>query len=105
MIYRLLGWGVAGGAYHKIQIVSCASEELHIIVELVHRIKKYLKILWSGWEYGSLLHFDPPLYPPLVSKNKHVNRCDEQCSDCMIRILSITLDCFIRVYWDIMQVQ
>ena len=59
------------------------------------------------WKYGSLVHFDPPLNPLLVNKNKlnkHINRCDEQCHDCItgIRILSITLDCFIRVYWDIM---
>ena len=25
MVYRLLGWGVVGGAYHKNMIVSCAS--------------------------------------------------------------------------------
>ena len=34
MIYRLMRWGVVGGAYHKIQIVSCASEKLHLLIEL-----------------------------------------------------------------------
>ena len=28
MVYRLLGWGVVGEAYHKIQIVSCASANI-----------------------------------------------------------------------------
>ena len=52
MIYRLLGWGVVGRAYHKIQIVSCASEELHIIVELVHRIKNILRFYEVGGNMG-----------------------------------------------------
>ena len=30
MVYRLLGWGVVGRAYHKIQIVSCASANITI---------------------------------------------------------------------------
>ena len=30
MVYRLLGWGVVGGVYHKIQIVSCASAMISI---------------------------------------------------------------------------
>ena len=34
MVYRLLGWGVAGGAYRKIQIVSCASEKIHLIIQI-----------------------------------------------------------------------
>ena len=28
-----------------------------------------------------------------------------KCHDCFIIILPINLDCFIRVYWDIMPVQ
>ena len=38
MVYRLQGWDVVGGAYHKIQNVSCASTKL-LIMELVHRLK------------------------------------------------------------------
>ena len=28
MVYGLLGWGVVGRAYHKIQIVSCATAKI-----------------------------------------------------------------------------
>ena len=37
MVYRLLGWDVEGGAYHKIQIVLFVSAKSHLIMELVHR--------------------------------------------------------------------
>ena len=33
MVNGLLGWGVVGKAYHKIQIVSCASVKLHSIMK------------------------------------------------------------------------
>ena len=69
MIYRLLGWDVVGGAYHKIQIVSCASAKLHLIMELMHRLRNILK--WM--EYGAKHYFDPSLNPFLVNKNKHIN--------------------------------
>ena len=91
-----------GEVYHKIQIVSCASETLNLLIELVHRIRKILRFYEVGGNTRVLVHFDPPLNTPLVNKNKH--RCNGQCHDCIIRILSITLDCFIRVYLDLLQV-
>ena len=85
--YRLLGWGVVGGAYHKIiRLFHVVVKKLHLIIELVHRIRNILKFYMKRVKIS-------------------INRCNEQCCDCIIRILSITLDCFIRVYWDIMPVQ
>ena len=28
MVYRLLGWGVVGRAYHKVQIALCATAKI-----------------------------------------------------------------------------
>ena len=50
MMYRLLDLDVVGEAYHKIQIVLCASAKLHLVMELVYRLRKILK--WE--EYGGL---------------------------------------------------
>ena len=37
MVYRLLGWGVVGGAYHKIiRLFHVVVKRLHLIIELVH---------------------------------------------------------------------
>ena len=40
MVYRLLGWGVVGGAYHKIhagyRMFHVLVQNLHFIMELVH---------------------------------------------------------------------
>ena len=54
-------------------------------------------------EYGVSDNFDPLLDPLLIKKinlNKHTDGRDNQCHDCFIRILSINLDCCIRVYRD-----
>ena len=34
MVYRLLGWGVVGGAYNNTQIVSCASAKITLNNEI-----------------------------------------------------------------------
>ena len=52
--------------YHKIQIVSCASAEIALKMELVHSIRNILRLP----ELGGIHHFDPPLSPPLVKKVK-----------------------------------
>ena len=41
MVYRLLSWGVVGGAYHNIQIASCASAKI-TIMELVQSLRNIL---------------------------------------------------------------
>ena len=53
-------------AYHKIQIVSCASAEIALKMELVHSIRNILRLS----ELGGIRHFDPPLSPPLVKRVK-----------------------------------
>ena len=45
MVSRSPGWGVVGRAYHKIQIVSCASAKLHVTMKFSARVKKYPKIV------------------------------------------------------------
>ena len=45
MVYRLLGSAVAGGAYHKIQNVSCASAKIILNNETSAQAKKYPKIM------------------------------------------------------------
>ena len=37
-----------GEVYHKIQIVSCASEKLHLVIEIVHRIRNILRFYEVG---------------------------------------------------------
>ena len=37
-----------GEAYHKIQIVSCASAKLHLIMELLHRLRNILRFSEVG---------------------------------------------------------
>ena len=39
MVYRLLGWDMMDGVYHKIQIISCASAKITLIIELVCMLK------------------------------------------------------------------
>ena len=39
---------MVGGAYHKIEIVSCASEKINLIIELVHRIRNVLRFYEAG---------------------------------------------------------
>ena len=39
MVCRLLDLGVMGEVYHKIQIISCTGHKLHLIMELVHRLR------------------------------------------------------------------
>ena len=45
MVYIVLGWGVVGGAYRKIQIVSYASAK---ITKLEHRLKNIDFMKWVG---------------------------------------------------------
>ena len=67
MVYRLLGWGVVGGAYHKIQIVSCATAKLYIM-ELVHRLRNSLRFSEKWVKYWDLYNpLDALLNPPLVN--------------------------------------
>ena len=49
--------------------------------------------------------FDTPPNPSLINKNKHRKRCNKPCYDCFIRMLSINVDCSIRVYCNNMSVQ
>ena len=41
MVCRLLGWGVVGGAYHKIQIVSFASTQITLNNGISAYVEKY----------------------------------------------------------------
>ena len=52
--------------YHKIQIVSCASAEIALKMELVRSIRNILRLP----ELGRIHHFDPPSSPPLGKKLK-----------------------------------
>ena len=45
MVYRLLGWGIVGKAYHKIQIISYASTKITLDNEVSAWVKKYPKII------------------------------------------------------------
>ena len=47
MVYRLLGWGVAGRAYHKIQIASCTSTKIILNNGIGAYVKKYPNIGWN----------------------------------------------------------
>ena len=49
MIYRLLGWDVVGGAYHKVQIVSCASAKITLNNGINAQVKKYPEVdgIWG----------------------------------------------------------
>ena len=53
---------VVSEGYHKVQIVSCASAEIVLKMELVHSIRNILRLP----ELGRIHHFDPPLCPPLI---------------------------------------
>ena len=53
MMYRLLDLDVVDEAYHKIQIVSCASAKLHLIMELVYRLRKILRFSETGGVWRS----------------------------------------------------
>ena len=61
MVYRLLGWGVAGRAYHKIQIASCASTKT---MELVQRLRNIPSLGGIQASKTTLTLF----YPFLVNK-------------------------------------
>ena len=71
MVYKLPGWGMVGGAYHKMQDTDCswASAKLHLKMELVHRLTNIPRFS----EVGGIQcqnNFDSPLDPPLVNKDK-----------------------------------
>ena len=59
MVYRLLSWGVVDAAYHKIQIVSCVSAKITLVVimELAHGLRNILIFSEVGgiWGLGPLL--------------------------------------------------
>ena len=49
MVYRLLGWGVVGEAYHKIiRLFLVLVQILHLIMELVHRLRNILRFSEVG---------------------------------------------------------
>ena len=48
MVYRLLGWECGGEVNHKIQIVSCASAKLLLIMELVYTLRNILRFSEVG---------------------------------------------------------
>ena len=47
MVYRLLSWGVVGGAYHNIQNASCASAKFTLNNGISAKFKNYSKLLLS----------------------------------------------------------
>ena len=51
MVYKLLGWGLVGGAYHIIRygLFHVLVKKLHFIIELVHRIRSILRSYEVGW--------------------------------------------------------
>ena len=48
MVNRLLDWECNGEANHKIQIVSCASAQLLLIIELVYTLRNILRFFDVG---------------------------------------------------------
>ena len=48
MVYRLLGWGVVGRAYHKVCHVLV--QKFYLIMELVDRLKMSQNFLKQGLE-------------------------------------------------------
>ena len=50
MVYRLLGWDMMDGVYHKIQIISCASAK----ITLSNRISVYVKNILRVCEVGGI---------------------------------------------------
>ena len=59
MVYRLLDWGVVGGVYYKVQIVSYASAKITLNDEISAKVEKYLRCYEVGRTTGSKITLTP----------------------------------------------
>ena len=65
MVCRLLGWGVVGGTYYMIcRLFHVLVQKLHVITELVHRLRNILSFYEVGGYTGVYIG---PLYLILLS--------------------------------------